>query len=1303
MNNSSTKLYNVLMGNPNGGYNAIGRSSGMQVANNNPNFFQKRWNSIENALGTTLAAPASWIYDNSEQAATDQMLARQKNSLNDIYKKYGYADANDFWDAKNAAEKEIYGKYGYDIDKYWNDRSAIWSPSTADSDAVRSLDTERDQVLAGMNQEDADRLRTLNNIENELRGQTASNYKEATDRAKAYEDYRKNNYISQKINQDNSKFLGSAINTMSTALDVTGLTANPLANAIQGGAEGFADELEQNGGTIDFGRMEASNWDNFDTNRALQNAAIGAASGAVTGALNKGITSGLAKNGGNLFKGGNALTRGLNTLGSSTALGRVGSTLATGAGRGAISGAVGGATGAGLSSALNGVELGQGIANTLQGAVQGAGQGAVTGGIMAGANMAISNTPGVGKFYNQLQNARANWDKSGSNFDERLTNTLNSGESAVGNWLNNKSQSRLLSRLGTIGNTISDVNNKYVGIDALGNRSEYSPDEFQKLIQEYDNYKQPTTLSGNSSSEVSEAIGPAGDKLLTIYETMHGGEAVDPYSRKSWGKFEDWVDSQRSSTPTTASGWLKKAGERIVEDANKRGVGLGIKDVSNDLPEDVRNLKINQWENDPSYRAEADAENVAVTPQRTQAVTQVDPWDRLAQESGYNNYDEVIQRYMEANPGVELNPNGAAGQILSWLDENPNTPTTAAGWAKKAGQRIVEDANKRGVGLGIKDVSQESPETEIYRRLTGETAQEPTAKVVEDNYSKKTDTEGKLRNAAGLKLQKQYGTIDKPTAKATNAPETLQKIANAGFTKPADVERMADVITGSNGELSKLVSNLVATADPIDTFEGETSGQTFEDFIDNSIQKRGLDGINEGKAVKSQITALMRSLPSRAEGSVDFNDSASDVFKLTQLLDSEAANYEGRSGMNYGTTTPDKLRAAQVIKDASNLLKNRIYDTVDVKSALTPEVADNLKSYAPNNKAWADYVDNEVMTATSAKDLRSLQSPWVRAKKIIDNGYMNSVTYGGRNGGSGNIPLTKRGIAGAVLDATVNSKPGLRLQAKALNKAADIVGNRGNTASTATTTSATTTPTVTSGPSTQIYNMIGRNETLNNADQARTASYLADAAQEAEIVPKASSLEGLLAVPNTSQNSVYNSLYSAPATTTSNQYINTGYFQPTGDYWTDILASALSSAANDRDTTAFASLYNMYQDALANTQKSASSDSTQKLSATQQRANAAMNSLERLSTMTPDAAYNLSKIPLIGDIATFGGNDYEAEAKSLAQQIGYMVSGSNIKESEAENIGKSYVPQPWDNETVRNNKLRRAYQIIQQYQNGYAE
>ena len=1121
----STELFDTLT---NGRYaktsNAIGRSVGKQSEDINP--FQKRLNSIENALGTTGAALASAAYDSAERVGADQMLKRQKASLEDIYKKYGYNDANAYYDAKDNTENDIFSRYGYNANDFWDKRAA--ADLAGNKDEIARLEKERQDVIGRMNAEDADKINYFDNIQNELKGQASTNAKEATDRAKAYEDYRKNNYVSQKINQNNTKFLGSAINTLSTASDLLGLTNGPIANAIQGGIEGFADELEQNGGTIDFRTDDPSkffekgvaleNWDDFDVQRALQNAAIGAVSGAASGAFNQGLSNVLSSNGGKLFKGNNFLTRGINKVAdfssnAKTLPGQIAKSVGQGAVRGAASGAVGGATGAGLSAAMNGQDI---IGSALEGAKRGAGQGAIAGGIMGGANAAISRTPGVGKFLQDVNQAQQDWKNSGENFNERLTNTLNSGDSAIGNWLNRNTQSNALASIGNIGNSIADV------------------------------------------------------------------------------------------TPTNNG---------------------------------------------------------------------LDAWDRLAQQKGYNNYNEVIEKFIEANPDVKLNPRGAAGQILTWLDQNPNTPTTAGGWLKRAGERIVEDANNRGVGMSIKDVSEEITDGTVKTNKTGVNGELVNAETTDETIrSNKTSAEGKLRNAAGLKLQKQYGTIDKPTAKATNAPETLQKISEAGFTKPADVERMSDVITGSNGEVSKLVSNLVETAKPVNTFDGETSGQTLDDYIDLAIQKRGLDGINEGKAVKSQINALMRSLPSHAEGSIDFVDSPKDVFKMTQLLDAEAANYEGRSGLNYGTTNPDKLRAAQVIKDVSTLLKDRVYETVDVNKALTPEVAQNLKAYAPNNKDWANYVDNEIMSAKSVKDLRSAQAPWVRAKKIIDNGYMNSVTYGGRNGGNSSIPITKRGLVGAVLDATVNSKPALRAQAKVLNTAADIANkvstNTGTDTPTPTPTPTPTAQTTNTGviettynPSTQIYNAIGRMEGLSNGEQARTAGYLSNAANDMNSTN--GTLESLYASTSTTPaTSVYNNVYGTstqasgvPTFDSVEEERAVYFFPPTGDYWSDMLSRAMRRAKNAEDYDALGSLYEMYQDAIS--KNSSNKDTSNPLN---------WSAADRKSLL--EAQNGLSQIDSLANSYNYAVGDGSNAIQGTLRQWANNISGGNLDPS-----ADSYVKQ----------------------------
>ena len=1386
MNTSSTTLFDAMTG---GRYvNPIGRTTGIQLANGqSPNFFQKRWNSAENALGTTGAAIASRFYDTAENLDTDIMNGRHRDSLNDIYKKYGYKDADDYYNAKNTAEKEIFGRYGFDSDDYWQKHSELWNPAGTNSAAVDALDANREKVINSMSQADADRIRQFDAIQDELKGKTSENAAEATKKAKAYEDYRKNNYVSKKINQDRGKFLGSAVNTLSTGVDLAGLSVNPITNAVQGGIEGVADELEQNG------------FENFDAGRAAQNAAIGATTGLVTGALNKGISNALAKNGGNLFKGNNAITKGLNDLGSKTGVGRALSTVATGAGRGAVSGAVGGATGAGLSAAMNNGNI---IESAIEGAKQGARQGAVAGGIMSGANMAISKTPGIGDFYNDLQSARTRWDQSGSDFDERLTNTLNSGESAVGDWLNRKTTSKLINSVGNVGNSIRNVdgedyqtalnraldeglsgpelgdelakysglpervdmediraltgkdqtlskvingvenefidfegrapspeevtgnlwneiraryaqeinyegpepspytdtptNKKYATISPLGGRTEYSPEEVKNLITEYENYESPKILSGNSTDEVAEAMGDAGVKLSEIYSRLNGGE-FDPYSRESYADFEKWLNNTKTelnNTPTTAKGWAKRASERIIEDANKRGVGLSINDVNNDMPDDVRNLRI--------------SDNMA-----TQEVTpQLDTWDRIAQNAGYDNYDQVIESYLRANPGVELNPRGAAGQILTWLDENPNTPTTAGEWARRAGQRIVEDANERGVGMSIKDTSQENPQTEIYRTLTGQKAQteqdlpevfEPEARNQIEAKNKFQLVGKQLKNAGEhQKRRGLYGSLDAKTASRaieTKAPETLTKL---GYEPENYLEaaKISNYVNQTVSDLAKESGVKVNIPDMPQRLQTATEDVVFSttdapNKYNRAIRQIVADGSTPDEYSASYLLEKSREFGNKA---AKIKDNSPDAKALRTaytnakfILRDEAANALANANIT-GDQTNDYIAEGLAKMGAKQKAIDYITEPTNGKA---PNAREYVKRTAVFEQArdMGTQMEAEKLTRSASKEPTRVSTKLWRATGLEEP--LEIV-----------LNNTVAPLAGLATKAVGGAVEGVG------NIAARLGGNSGTT--TATPTPNPTTTNSNYNPSTQIYNAIGRTEGARNA---RAANYLAAAAQEAEVVPKApragvATLEDMVPTPTTSTTSVYDSIYSLPSSATTTATTPTYstiederavyFFPPTGDYWADMLSRGMRRAKEAEDYDALGSLYQMYQSAISSAQDSTATTSQQKLTATQQRANAAMDSLERLSDMTPDLAYNLSNIPVIGNIATFGGNDYEAEAKSLAQQIGYMVSGSNIRDSEAENIGKAYVPQPWDNEQVRQNKLRRAYNIIQQYQNGYS-
>ena len=83
--------------------------------------------------------------------------------------------------------------------------------------------------------------------------------------------------------------------------------------------------------------------------------------------------------------------------------------------------------------------------------------------------------------------------------------------------------------------------------------------------------------------------------------------------------------------------------------------------------------------------------------------------------------------------------------------------------------------------------------------------------------------------------------------------------------------------------------------------------------------------------------------------------------------------------------------------------------------------------------------------------------------------------------------------------------------------------------------------------------------------------------------------------------------------------------------------------------------------------------------------------------MTPDAGTALASSPLGFLVDLGGGNQYANQAKALATTLGYLLSGANIRETEAERIGQAYVPNAFDSEPVRQQKLERARQLIQSY------
>lgn len=1577
MYNGQTRLYEVLMGN--GNPNASGgtriSTSGSGGGSGSPlDFFKKRGKSIENALGTTGSAIADFFKTGVENTTTEQSRKDNKTRMNDIAKKYGYNSWSDWQDA-NAAARE-----------------------SGDTEAIKKFDEQLKEFQAQANENKA----------------------KADKKAADYKDYRENSYVGQKINQDPGKFAGSAINTLSTGVDVASMVAggpaNPLINTLQGGVEGLADELEEGG------------FQNFNKERALSNMVSGAAAGLATGGLNKAI-------------GGRNL---IPAKGKVTEL--AGKALNSGIGRGAMSGAVGGAVGAGTSAALNGQDI---IGSAVEGAKQGAIGGAVAGGVIGGANR-LTNAA-LNKFSpetaQKMQNNAQAWEKwknSGSNFDERLTNTLTSGESGVGNWVQGK-QSKTLGRIGdSLGNRVQDVspqtarevmggsrgrwengewvsaapevqniaknaydeivnrygvddanavfgdtlgylskngadydagdgasmlnkayqtagklqnggeiqnimeqagysnntpttaggwlkkagsraiedlNNKgvglslkdvsketprqnYVGVDTLGNRTEYTPDEFARLIQEYDNYKAPETLSGNSSSEVFEAIGPAGDELLNVYKTMNGGVGADPYNRQSWGEFESWLNKQRTATPNMdltgperadefarisdlpdkidanrlyqmgqndpdlqkatsyVAATLADNGERPTYDSvaknnwddvraqyalAKRYQGPGeYFDESIDringlgdytmpkpgstpqaftMPREIMDAyqTINSRYNDPSKmsfettpkgntRLYYDGRDTGVTYRalpddikedlrleglwREPADANINAgkfanaeskyYDMLDRVNGddYRNLDNYLynlgaddlrytlqglQNHYSALLHGEVTSDKFRGEynnemagmikearnlaaktgdpeaitktkeITDFIEQNPlptkywddgtvnETPTTAKGWLKQAGRRALEDINDKGVGLSLKKVDNQqfpedirnmqvnnnmenipeteitptrsavgnTPETEVYRAL------QPQAEAEPIDLSKSFETDlgdiqqrnrlqaagQQLRNAAQTQKYKAvFDSLDAKTAKRaaeTNAP---QKLADLGV-KAQDYNEYAKTSSYINRVVTDLANKSGVKVNAPD--------------LPSQLSPENIDVVMSDTALRKYNDYIKKITP---DGDSPSQYSAGYLLEKSREIGNKAANLRGNSD--------DVSALRQALTDAKYTLRDTATKALE-NSGITGDatndmIANGLKKLGANEKVQDYYTDAVDGKAPSVSDYIRRSSLFEQARdmgtQIDAEKYTRSASKAPTN------PMTRLWLASGLDQPVETLLKGViaptaakatDLAGRALQGAGNVQAKFSNGEGGIIRTDNGATPTTPTGrvPSQAIWNEIGRTEGTTQGEQARTANYLANAVNNQNA--NAQTLEDF-AVPNTnSATSVYDSMYGTAQPTAGGtvQTQQNSYFPATGDYWTDILGVALTSAIDANDGEAFATLYGMYQDAAAQAAKSASSasSSSEKLSDTQRRAYAAENALDELSAIEPDAGYNLSKIPVVGDIATLGGNQYKSATNSLATQIGYMMSGANITPAEAERIGNSYVPQPFDSETTRRQKLERARGIIERY------
>lgn len=593
----------------------------------------------------------------------------------------------------------------------------------------------------------------------------------------------------------------------------------------------------------------------------------------------------------------------------------------------------------------------------------------------------------------------------------------------------------------------------------------------------------------------------------------------------------------------------------------------------------------------------------------------------------------------------------------------------------------------------LKDKINTSPEMEMSG-LSPDSAERISQNS--KNINSKTSASGQLRLKAAQALLDQYGTIDKPMARSANALENVQRVADAGFVKPADVENIINNITGANGKVTKLTQKLVSNAKPVDT------SSDISKIIDEQIALNGLSGTSDEKAIRASIDAQLNRLPSRREGSITGLDQPEDVFDTIKALEKRSAELKGKSGNNYRLTTPERGDKAKVLDSITEVLKDRLYGGANIEGVLTPEVASELKSLAPKNEKWANYVDNTIMKSGDVGELRSTVAPFVNMGKVIDNQYMNYGTYGQRVGDAANEGrriagmISKTPVLGKLLGDIASSNVADRVRAKAYNYMADQMESRSNPINSSTTTSkepktpdnkAVNLSSLLLGreviPQTAL-NMIGRGVGNENAYKVQNAMR----ANANDNIPDYNFQD--LVGDNINHVSQQSNVDSSPII---------GQLTRIGD--------AMQLALNAGDVASYSKLAGLYgdmmniyktQQAMFNPQAKAT-----KLTDSQKKANVAMDLLNNLEGQQANIGSAVADVPILGGLMNIGGNEYKSSAEALESALGYLQSGAQISEKERESIRRAYIPQWGESEAVKKRKLAAARQVIQNFAQGSTE
>lgn len=1088
-----------------------------------------------------------------------------------------------------------------------------------------------------------------------------------------------------------NKAAGQALNTIDTVGMALGGGAGVAANILGGGLAGIGDQYkadaERGKTTLDL--------DNF----SLKNAATGMAGGAA-GSLAGGVL-------------GKAATKASNPLAKALT-----SQLGQGIGSGAAAGAAGGFT----STLTQGGTLENALANALEGAKG----GAVGGGVMAG-TMGLA-----GKGLNRLQNGRTANVVEAEPVDAQIV---------AKNKIQAPKQQLLEAEVAEPtttprGITIKDLNagveeipvktvvdtpsrGKY--IDSVVDRVKANLPESKKTAAQilYDTtngkYGNAAEMLAGKTAADSGQFGGYANEALADYFPKDLVTAIRSGAREIHGlqtPFDAYGMSSRQDLP------LLNRQEYYHDRSGKPGASI----VSEDIPAYMQD------------RMRNDAGKYSYSSYDNETIMRDVFGDNMDKEQMYDLYEQLAQTtidpkiYSDDNLGAALaiDPelNRRATQILA---DQTRKNIAVQGGPAIADTIPVADRTTRYTENTLPARTYEQPTARANKVMNAEpttvkatptttaVAEAPTTRQVAVDPETQARLERQIYEAKqrqGQSLLDQYGTLERPYRRMVGGDpagvlNTLYD--DYGLKTPAEVQYAANHVTGKDGTVSKMTRQLAASAENVPT-------AITESWLNNILADNGLTEA-EMKSIKSQVQAVLN-----RTGENGYSDGATTL-QVIKNLEGKIRDIKGQSGTYHNMSYADKCRAS-ALQSVRDELTDRLWANADISKVMTDKNLNELRAMYKDNPTWQNFVNNKLAKAKDGAEMRALMKPLVNGGHIIEGAQMTAGSVGEKLAGAAAKAGSAKGAAKNVLsvgiDMVFNSDKAKQKRAEsyarqAKNAEAQLygetpvtntgtidaikqkAGKAGETVANIASKTAekvgkataglndTTLSGMALGGST-VGDMLAKTTNRSIAkDQAEFANNRANVAQKtAEFEQAANDYTQAVAEQQAAENQLAQGTSSASGTANMLARIN----------------NAMELAMQAGDINAYSQLADLYKQAynIYEMQNPQAKNEGKALSANQSKALAASQQLEQLAQMTPNAGTVASTIPVLGGIVDLtGGNEYANQAEALATTLGYLLSGANIKESEAKRIGQSYVPNAFDSEAVRQQKLDRARQLIQSY------